>query len=270
MLQKNEQKRDTSILETYITSYPTPQNAIDIFKGEWSSELPKEHGDLSAGSVPLFNDPRIEWAIEQFGGVKGKRVIELGPLEAGHSYMLEKAGADSIISIEASTRAYLKCLIIKEILSLRKPSFLCGSFVEYLKQCDKKFDACVASGVFYHMVNPVELVSLIAKVTDQLYIWSHYYDADRINALNNFIHQFPENTPNEFKGFKYTQNKKIYTQDTLTTAGYCAGSEPYAVWLTKEDLLGALKHFGFTKIEIHFDKPEHPNGPNISLYAKKA
>lgn len=37
-------------------------------------------------------DYRIEWFERIVGGFSGKRVLELGPLEEGHSYMLEKGG----------------------------------------------------------------------------------------------------------------------------------------------------------------------------------
>ncbi len=38
--------------------------------------------------------------------------------------MLENMGASSVIAIEANSRAYLKCLITKEILNLRCSRFL--------------------------------------------------------------------------------------------------------------------------------------------------
>ena len=79
-----------SILDQYVTSAYTPQDALDIFKGEWSSKLPEPLAGLESGSIPLFEDGRIEWALAQLGGIESKTVIELGPLEAGHSYMLER------------------------------------------------------------------------------------------------------------------------------------------------------------------------------------
>lgn len=46
------------------------------------------NASLAAGVVPLFEDGRVAWAIEQFNGVQGKHILEFGPLEAGHTYML--------------------------------------------------------------------------------------------------------------------------------------------------------------------------------------
>ena len=72
-----------------------------------------------AGQVPLFNDDRISWFAEQINSnFEEFSVLELGPLEGGHSYMFEQLGAKEITAIEANSRAFLKCLIIEELLNL--------------------------------------------------------------------------------------------------------------------------------------------------------
>lgn len=56
-----------SILDQYVKLRPTPQNALDIFKGEWASSLPGDLSLLQAGKVPLFQDARIAWSVDQMG-----------------------------------------------------------------------------------------------------------------------------------------------------------------------------------------------------------
>jgi hypothetical protein len=92
----------SNILAHYITDRPSPQHAVDLFAGEWSSHFPEGAPAVSGGQVRLFEDPRLVWAIDRLGGVRGKSVLELGPFEGGHSYMLERAGATSIDAIEAN------------------------------------------------------------------------------------------------------------------------------------------------------------------------
>lgn len=116
-----------NILDSYVKNAPSDQNAIDIFPGEWASMFPPPFNTLKAGGIPLFQDSRVAWAFERLGGVVGQNVLELGPLEGGHSYMLELAGAASVIAIEANTRAYLKCLVVKEIFNLCEPGFCAGT-----------------------------------------------------------------------------------------------------------------------------------------------
>src|SRR3954464_14009309 len=93
---------------------PSVQAAVDIFKGEWSSKFPAEAGPVTAGQWALFEDARLAWALERLGGVAGKTALELGPLEGGHSYMLQRSGAASVVAVEGNPRAYLKCLLVKE------------------------------------------------------------------------------------------------------------------------------------------------------------
>ncbi len=257
-----------SILDEYVTSAPSPQNSLDIFKGEWSSKLPEPLAALQAGSAQLFEDARIDWCVEQFGGFDGKTVLELGPLEAGHTYMLERLGAAEIVSIEANTRAYLKCLIIKELLELKRSRFLCGDFVQYLRTNQKKFDVCIASGVLYHMSNPVELIALAAKASDQLFIWTHYYDQAIISGEPKLAYRLSNGTPAEYEGFRHTLYRQEY-KAALKWGGFCGGSETSSNWLSREDILACIKHFGLNNIQINFDHTNHPNGPSFALTATR-
>jgi hypothetical protein len=244
------------ILDQYVKEAPSAQNALDIFKGEWSSMFPRET-HLLAGSIPLFEDPRIAWALD-----------ELGPLEAGHTYLLERAGAASITAIEANTRAYLKCLIAKEVMGLQHAHFLCGDFMEYLRQEPPKFDICIASGVLYHMRNPVELLQRLAGITDRLFLWTHYYDGDIINNDARLVSKFSTSVSAELAGFRHTLYRQNY-QVALDWAGFCGGSEEYSYWLSRADVLACLEHFGYSQLEIGFDEPHHPNGPSLAVAARR-
>ena len=169
-------KKPASILDRYLNTLPTPQNAVDIFGGEWASQFPESVAAVHAGTIPLFDDARVHWWKEMVGGFDGQTVLELGPLEGGHSYMLERYGAQSVLAIEANTRAYLRCLITKEILELKRVRFVCGDFMEYMRQEKTQFDLGVASGVLYHMSNPIEMLGLLTRLTRKhIFLWTHYY-----------------------------------------------------------------------------------------------
>jgi hypothetical protein len=207
------------ILDSYFKSAPGPQNALDIFRGEWSSALPPPLSDLQAGGVGLFDDDRIKWFLKEIGGVAGKAVLELGPLEGGHTYMLEKAGAAQVTALEANSRAFLRCLVVKELLGLPRSRFLCGDFMEYLRQAGPRFDVCLAAG------NPVE-----------------------------------------YAGFNCTLHCQEYRTD-LKRPGFCGGKRATSQWLSREDILKGLSHFGFRDLRIGYDEPRHPNGPAFAVVA---
>jgi hypothetical protein len=256
---------EPSILDEYVSSAPSAQNAVDVFGGEWSSELPL--ADVRAGGVPLFADERVTWAIERFGGVDGATVLELGPLEGGHTYLLTRAGA-TVTAIEAQTRAYLKCLIAKELLDITGARFLLGDFMEYLRGAPEHVDICFASGVLYHMRSPVETIARMADVADRLFLWTHVYDGDVIHASELLSPRFRSAEPASYGGFAHTLHRFDYAE-SLSGKGFCGGSAVYSNWLSRPDLLGALEHFGWRVGDVAFDDPRHPHGPALALVATR-
>src|SRR5262245_47807546 len=63
--------RSRRLLDTYVRTAPGPQNALDIFRGEWASKLPPPLDRYQAGLHSLFDDTRIRWLDQESGGVKG-------------------------------------------------------------------------------------------------------------------------------------------------------------------------------------------------------
>jgi hypothetical protein len=255
----------------YLTSAPSPQNAVDILKGEWSSRFPPPLGNLTGGPSALFEDDRLQWFASEIGSLQGRHVLELGPLEGGHSYMLERQGAESITAVEGNTHAYLKCLISKELLGMQRVKFLCGDFIEYLKDPEcPKFDIGVASGVLYHMVNPVEMIGLLAKsCRTHILIWTHYYDKAWADA-HKLESKFPYTQPSTYDGFSHTLVRQQYGNEPLSWIHFCGGSRPYSYWMYREEIIKCLEYFGFPKVKIGPDQPDHPNGPAFTFLASRA
>lgn len=248
----------------YAMGVPSAQQALDIFKGEWTSRLPAPFEACAAGTLPLFGDPRVQWAVERLGGVAGRRVLELGPLEGGHTWMLEQLGAAHITAVEASTRAFLKCLTVKELTGLCRATFLCGDSVAYLRDTTERFDVGIASGILYHLVNPVELIALLAARCDRLFLWTAYYDETRIRQRPKLAARFKGSHTATHAGFAHTLHHHRY-RTALFQPGFSGGSAAHSHWLTRETILAACRHFGFTSLETAFDEPDHPNGPTFAL-----
>ena len=146
--------------EKFELRYPAHQNGVDLFAGKWASDLGKVRSIIGTGAIDLFvadTRPAIAAAAlgDETGRLDGMRVLELGPLEAGHSYQLENLGAEYLLGIEANAEAYLKCLIVKEMLNLQKCHFLLGDVENFLKKTDKTFDMVFCSGILYHMQDPL-------------------------------------------------------------------------------------------------------------------
>jgi len=81
-----------AIADRYVREPPSDQTAIDLFDHTWTSSLPARLG-LHAGTLPTFNDTRIKALLTHLDSIKGFKILELGPMEGGHTYMLHEAGA---------------------------------------------------------------------------------------------------------------------------------------------------------------------------------
>jgi hypothetical protein len=252
-----------SFNKNYVDWFPCLANAVRIFEGNWSSAVP----GFPTGQVSLFDDNRIYWFEEKLGGFAGCNVLELGPLEGGHSTMLTQRGA-KVLAIEANIQAYLRCLIIKDLLGLTNVQFLLGDFLKYLEQDLPRFDFVLASGVLYHMQDPVDLLSKIAAAANTIGLWTHYYDQEIIQS-KDFLREKFSVTPHIVKmGKKNIVMYEQYYLKSLEWNGFCGGMQPTSMWMTKESILGLLEELGFT-YEIGEDDKDHPNGPAFCVIAKR-
>jgi hypothetical protein len=259
----NDKIADTnaSILDVYVAAPPDKKNGFGIFNGAWSSDVP----GYGFGKSGLFDDARIYWFENQCGGFRGKQILELGPLEGGHTYMLSRAGAANITSIESNTTSFLKCLIVQNALKF-EANFILGDFRPYLADTTETFDVLVASGILYHMTDPVKLLQDMAKRAKSICLWTHYYD-ENIIVSNEKLNQKFEKTPivQNFGSREVTLFKQSYLT-ALQWQGFCGGSAPISYWLTMDSIIGILSDLGF-EVSIGANDRDHPNGPAMTCFA---
>ncbi len=255
-------------LGVHQVNAPSAQATVDLFAKEWASRFPPPLANLKAGEVRLFEDERITWAIEALGGVSDLDVLELGPLEAGHTFMLEQAGARSVLSVESNGRAYLKCLVVKELLGLQRAQFLLGDAMSFMSESNRAFDLCVASGILYHMLDPVAMVKAISERAPRLILWTHYYDRDVMLTNRRMRRKMTDSHLASTDGFDYTLYEHHY-RESLHFAGFSGGTQPTSHWLSRKDLMRCLEHYGWTDIQTAFEQRDHRNGPCLALVARR-
>jgi hypothetical protein len=230
--------------------------------------LPAEVGAV-AGPAAFYHDPRILWALEQFGPIEGRNVLELGPLEASHTYMLEQRRPASLLAIEANRLSYLRCLVVKELLDLKIAKFQLGNFAPWLETAEQRFDLIIASGVLYHMADPVRLLELVSRRADSLYLWTHYASDKAM----------PEGDPRRMAfvgapeivqshGVSVHCRRRSYWGAWKDKA-FCGGLYDLHRWIEKDDILALLGALGFDDIRIAHDEPDHHNGPAFSVFARR-
>ena len=144
--------------------------------------------------------------------------------------------------------------------------FLLGDCLEYLRQPGPHFDIGVACGILYHLTNPVELLELLARRCDALFLWTVFFDPAFVAANPVPGAKFSDVVEMDTGGFRHVVHRFNYGP-SLEWKGFCGGGDVYSYWMEKEHILGALRHFGFRD----FRHEEQPNvhGSALLLAARK-
>ena len=246
------------------------KNSIDIAGGKWVTNF-KHLGLQDTGSVVLYPDQRLKWLRKNFGDFKGKTVLELGSLEGAHTLQFEEFGCKEVIGIEANTSHFIKSLIIKNIVNRSNIKFLLGNFIGYINNCNRRFDLVSACGVLYHLTNPVELIAAAAKITDSIFIWTVVYNEDMCpQAHKNLIVGKETLTALDFQyqGYKHFYRRKD-TAASQEEPAFSGGMADHAIWMEKDEVLRALRHFGFDHIEAQTNDHNPHHGQNMLILARR-
>jgi hypothetical protein len=167
----------------------------------------------------------------------------------------------------------LRCLIAKNYLSL-DAKFLLGDF-EKIDFSSQSYDLIMASGVLYHLKDPIAFLKRASISAQRMFIWTHYFEPD-LSKWNPSLSGLLEKGKWDYKNpiikkigsDNYRYVNQLYG-DALGWSGFCGGTDVYSRWIFKEDLLKLLRQLGFSKIEIAFDALDHPNGPSFCIYCEK-
>jgi hypothetical protein len=253
----------------FVGGPPTSQKAVDLFAGEWASQFPAAGPAVVAGRALLFEDPRMGWADRTLAEMTGrgfadKSILELGPLEGGHTYMAAQLGAREIVAIEANARAYLKCLVAKEVLQIPRATFLLGDAVAYLRENPRTFDTGLALGFIYHLADPIEALALLARRCHELFLWTITFTPRTFERNPDLIPTFRAPERAESNGFVYTRHVQDYGSG-LNYGGFRGGIQATCCWMEPEEVIGALKHVGFTRVQSELE--DNPYGTAVKAIA---
>ena len=255
----------------FAAAAPSPQQTVDIFANQWISAFPNDLS-VTAGWINHFDpevDTRVPWAGTAIpGGFAGKSILELGPFEGYHTASLEWAGAASVTSVEASRTAYLKCLVVKELLGLNA-KLLYGDVNAYLASTTDRFDIGWASGILYHQVDPIGFLEAIAAHADTLFLHSHFFDSEAVSGMagkDRFRPQLDE--LRSWHGRDICLHRYEYEQDT-SQGTFAGGPNSYANWLELPDIEFILQELGMGTLTYGILDRVNPNGPGFFLIATR-
>ena len=254
-------------LDEYVSGMPCAQNAIDTLAG-WNHALPPEV-DVTAGSGFFYHDGRILWALEQFGSIEGKSILEIGPLEASHTYMLEQRQPALLHAVEANRLSFLRCLVVKELLGLKIARFFLGDCQDWLAGTDQRYDLIVACGVLYHMWEPVRLLELMSARSDSIFLWTHYASESHMPQGDPRRSAFIGDVEVEqHHGVAVRLHRRSY-HGAWHDKSFCGGIHDNHRWVERDDILALLYALGFDDVRVAVEQPDHPNGPAFCVFATR-
>ena len=231
--------------DRFVTEAPDDRNAFALQASAWKFDFER----LTKAEIlkVVEEDNRPRYCAAAFPNLKNFEIIELGPSDGYHTLGLSLVGAQNVLAIEANVRAFVRCLILKNAFSL-KAKFLLGDFLKYLRLPGLSADMVYASGVLYHLFDPVDFLIRCAQVAPNLFLWTHYYD---ISRCNDFERACFANDVNEVKvagGLQFIYHRRDLSPSIVGDPKYQAGVGNYGNWLSRDDLFRALELAGYSVI----------------------
>lgn len=214
-------------------------------RGPWITRFAvggKEYG----GNFNAMQDTRVEQFFESFPNPE--RILELGSLEGGHSFSLaSRPSVKYVLGVEGRDFNVEKARFVQGLLKMTNVEFVTANLETTDLASHGEFDAVFCSGLLYHLPKPWELIERISRVSPNVFMWTHYTKEEDINT-----------SANGWPGFTYQE---------LGLADPLSGMSADSFWPTLEGLQDMLKKYGFEKVHLIEDDPNHPQGPAITLAA---
>lgn len=254
-----------SFPDRYVTDFPSDATAFALQAGAWKFDY--DQLDRNAIVENAKSDGRPRFCAETFTGFRDFRILELGPSDGYNTLGMELEGAHDIVSIEASTSAFLRCLILKNAMGLRA-KFLLGDFLKYLYQPGLTVDLVYASGVLYHLYDPVEFLIRCGEVAPHLFLWTFYYDAQKVRDNPHERERFAADTNDQrsIGRSTFSYHRRFYEPQLAADPKYQGGLGDYANWLDWDDVQRAVALAGYEIVKIIND--EYAGMPARNIFAR--
>lgn len=213
---------------------PDCLSALKIHAGSWKFDFDKLNKEEIIEVCK--RDARPMFCRESFGNLGDLKILELGPSDGYNTLGLELEGANDVVSIEGNAGAFLRCVTLKNAFGM-KSNFLYGDFEKYIKKLNFRYDLIYASGIMYHLVDPINFFLDCAKMTNKIFIWTFVYDDEiiRNHSYESKWFDFSDRSEQVLSSKVITLHKRYYEQSIIDSDKYAGGFSKFANWLNYED-----------------------------------
>ena len=203
-------------------------------------------GHTYGGTFDAARDPRLDQFFERFP--KARTILELGSLEGGHTFCLgAHPGVRRVLGIEGRASNIERARVVQRLVASDTVEFAQANLESVDLAPFGEFDAVFCVGLLYHLPEPWKLLDQIARVTNQLFVWTHYASKPTTRR----------------RAFRYSGI--LYQEHGLYDA--LSGMSARSFWPTFDSLTKMLMDSGFADVAIIEKDTGHPHGPCVTLAA---
>ena len=203
----------------------------------WIKDGPDHKVAYLAQRVPLHDKTVLE-----LGSYEGDLTVQLARVSKFVTGLEVRAVQHSLFSCTFVRARHHQC----QNRSQRRTRTRCGVW---------NFRRPFHAGMLYHLLNPVEHMFMMAKISDIILLNTHYYSDELGFERDDIVHD------------GVTYRAAIYKEYGMDER--LSGVTPTSRWLYREDLLNLMRNAGYDQIEIARDLGTK-SGPKITLLAQRS
>jgi hypothetical protein len=226
-----------------FTTLQQGQASFDYSVDSFAEIVPLYLGDQFFGPLDALNDAFP---------LKGKTVIEFGPMECAQTAGLVHLGAKHVVGIEARATSFIKSMIACYCFGWNNVSLVMDDFHNADAHKYGRFDLAFAHGVYYHSFAPFLFFENLMSLADNIFIGGYTTNANQPVKPPTSLTYTHETL--EYEGKKY-RVKKI-----LIGNSYNSAVNQFAYHFERDDLLRFFEDRGYELKIITDDPSDDPWG----------
>lgn len=254
--------------DRYVLDLPREANSIALQSGGWKFSYETKSRDEIRQSIEADGRPLFCSMFFPHFGDADYRILELGPSDGYNTAGLEFHGASDVLAVESSVDAFQRCLILKNYFNL-KAKFLLGDFLKYLDSDIDAPDLIYASGVLYHLTDPVGFLQRCSELSPDLFLWTFVHDEKAIAAHDYEATMFAphEDETVHLFGHAIVCHRRYYDAELVGGRKFAGGVRSHANWLSRPDLLAILEGLGYRILRVIEDG--YSGLPALNIFATR-
>jgi SAM-dependent methyltransferase len=229
--------------EDWFELFPFTSHRFHLREGLWT---------MPAGVEPA-GDERIRVTLEAVGGsLDGLTLVDLGCLEGGFALEFARHGA-SVSGIEFREISTRRCRAAALVMHIDDARFTCADIdaeLPRLAEAETQYDVVFASGILYHVPDPLATLTAIRRVCRKVLILDTHVAHPEHNShdcSDEVTMPAPSGAP--YRGRNYIEFPPESNVDERSRMLWASAHNPTSFWPYEGDLVRMLADAGFASAE---------------------